>query len=184
MRTILAVLLLAAAVIQPTHHTASRGHHAASPRRYAVILVLDGARPQYFQPALMPHYRWLLGRGVEYTQAFVGQEIANTPPSHATIGTGVFPRVHGVQGFEWKDPRTGAAIRPTDLQPVQSGALEAILTAHHVPSIAAQVKSADRHDTVLAVGGHKCYAPDAMGTASADYILCAEIYHDRWVAQA
>jgi hypothetical protein len=36
----------------------------------------------------------------------------------------------------------------------------------------------------VAVSGHKCYAADAMGTAAANDILCAEIYHDRWVAQA
>ncbi len=155
-----------------------------SPRLYAVVIVLDGARPQYLNPTSMPNLRWLLARGVNFTQAFAGQEIANTPPSHATIGSGVFPSRHGVQGFEWKDPRTGAAIRPTDRTPVQNGALEAVLTAHHAPSLAAQVKATDPHDTVLSVSGHKCYASDAMGTASADVILCAEIYHDRWVAQA
>jgi predicted AlkP superfamily pyrophosphatase or phosphodiesterase len=121
---------------------------------------------------------------VKYTQAFAGQEIANTPPSHATIGSGVFPSRHGVEGIEWKDPTTGALTRPTDRTPVQHDALEAVLTAHHAPSIAAQVKATNPHDTVLSVSGHKCYASDAMGTASADVILCAEIYHDRWVAQA
>ena len=154
----------------------------ASARRFAVIIVLDGARPQYLTPSTMPNYRWLLAHGTEYTQAFAGQEIANTPPSHATIGSGVFPSRHGVEGFEWKDPATGAFTRPTDRTPVQNGALEAVLTSHHAPSIAAQVKATNPRDTVLSVSGHKCYASDAMGTASADVILCAEIYHDRWVA--
>lgn len=36
----------------------------------------------------------------------------------------------------------------------------------------------------MAVSGHKCYAADAMGTAAADDILCALVYHNRWVAQA
>jgi hypothetical protein len=36
----------------------------------------------------------------------------------------------------------------------------------------------------VSVSAHKCYAADAMGTASTDYILCALIYHNRWGAQA
>lgn len=152
--------------------------------RYAVIIVLDGARPDYFQLAPMPHLRWLMQRGTEYTRAFVGQEIANTPPSHATIGTGVFPRRHGVEGFVWTDPRTGQMTRPGDTPAVLTGALEAVMARHHVPSIAQALKERDPRGHVVAVSGHKCYAADAMGTAAADYILCALIYHDRWVAQA
>lgn len=176
--------LLALTALLPLLPSASHAKPAVSDRRYAVILVLDGARPQYLQPSTMPNLRWLLAHGVAYTRAFAGQEIGNTPLSHATIGTGVFPSRHGVQGFEWKDPRTGAVTRPTDRTPVQSGALEAVLTAHNAPSIAAQVKATTARDTILSVSGHKCYASDAMGTASADVILCAEIYHDRWVAPA
>src|SRR5436305_7194966 len=69
--------------------------------RYAVIIVLDGARPDDFNLVPMPHLRALMRRGTTYTQAFVGQELANTPPSHATIGTGTLPKHHGVQGFLW-----------------------------------------------------------------------------------
>lgn len=152
--------------------------------RYAVILVLDGARPDYFTLARMPHLRWLESRGVRYSEAFVGQEIANTPPSHATIGTGVFPSHHGVQGFVWTDPRTHLMTRPADIPAVLNGALEQVMTSNHVPSLAASLKAADPSAKVLAVSGHKCYAADAMGTARADYILCSLIYHDRWVAQA
>lgn len=183
MRRSIRALTLACSCLIPLLTGRSQAQPAPA-RRYAVVIVLDGARPQYLKPSSMPNLRWLLARGVDYTQAFAGQEIANTPPSHATIGSGVFPSRHGIQGFEWKDPRTGGMIRPTDRTPVQNGALEAVLTEHHTPSLAAQVKATDRRDTVLSVSGHKCYASDAMGGASADVILCAEIYHDRWVAQA
>ncbi|MGI8826020.1 MAG: alkaline phosphatase family protein [Chloroflexota bacterium] len=152
--------------------------------RYAVVLVLDGARPDYLDLTAMPNLRWLVHNGVVYDRAFVGQEIANTPPSHATIGTGVFPRRHGIEGFWWQNPVTHAVTRPTDNQAVQNGALDAIMAEHHVPSIAAAIKSVDRSARIVAVSGHKCYAAEAMGTADADYILCALIYHGRWVAQA
>jgi Type I phosphodiesterase / nucleotide pyrophosphatase len=161
---------------------------AAGPSRpgptYLVILVLDGGRPDYFNLAPMPNLRWLQRQGITYSNAFVGQQIANTPPSHATIGTGLFPRRHGVMGFVWTDPRTHLAIRPADTPEVQAGQLESVMAANHVPSIASAVKQQDPHARIVAVSGHKCYAADAMGTAAADYILCALIYHDRWVAQA
>jgi hypothetical protein len=180
----MAALALAAAVLLPAGPTseASRIHAAAA--KYAVVIVLDGARPGYFNLRPMPHLRQLMRLGVTYKQAFVGQMLANTPPSHATIGTGVFPRNHGIMGFWWEDSRTSTLTRPTDTSAVESGALEAVMRRYHVPSIAASVKEAYPGARVVSTSGHKCYAADAMGTASADDILCALIYHDRWVAQA
>lgn len=151
---------------------------------YAVVIVLDGALPAYFNSGALPNIAWLMRHGVTYRRAFVGQELANTPPSHATIGTGVFPRGHGIEGFWWKDPRTHMITRPTDNRAVQNGSLATIMLQHGSPSLAGAVKKQDPHAMVVAVSGHKCYAAEAMGTASADYILCAMIYHGRWVAQA
>ncbi len=163
---------------------ASGPRSSASPQRYAVIIVLDGSRPGYFNLTAMPNLRSLMKRGVAYNQAFVGQELANTPPSHATIGTGMFPKHHGVEGFLWEDPRTHLVDNPSETGAVINGALEAIIRDHHVPSLAGQIHAAYPHARVASVAGHKCYASDAMGTPGADYILCALIYHKRWVAQA
>jgi Type I phosphodiesterase / nucleotide pyrophosphatase len=179
--------LLAAILLATTTFLGGRSHAAGRPglhARYVVIVVLDGARPDYFNLTNMPNMAKLAHQGVTYTSAFVGQEMANTPPSHATIGTGVFPSRHGVEGFIWADPRSGLAIRPADLAQVRAGDLENIISAHHVPSISAAIKNSDRTARIVSVSGHKCYAADAMGTAAADYILCAQIYHGRWVAQA
>jgi predicted AlkP superfamily pyrophosphatase or phosphodiesterase len=148
------------------------------------LIVLDGSRPDYFNLASMPNLKSLERRGTRYTKAFVGQEIANTPPSHATIGTGLFPKHHGIEGFWWKDPNTGQMTRPTDITQVQHGDLERILRQHHVSSIASSLKQQNPAARIVAISGHKCYAADAMGTSAADYILCANIYHGRWVAQA
>ncbi|GAC1464245.1 MAG: hypothetical protein PVSMB7_07000 [Chloroflexota bacterium] len=154
------------------------------PPIYTVLIVLDGALPSYFDRRALPHIAWLMDHGTTYTRAFAGQELANTPPSHATIGTGVFPRNHGVEGFWWQDPVTHTLTRPTDNRAVLAGTLAAIIDQHHAPSLARAIKHADVHATVASVTGHKCYAAEAMGTSSADYILCALIYHGRWVAQA
>ncbi len=185
MRRLLAVasgLALLVSAVAPVSHS-SRAL-ARGDGRYAVIIVLDGQTPAGLVPSRMPNLRFLLKRGITYRQAFVGQLIAITPTSHATIGTGVFPRRHGVFGFWWKDARTNTVTRPTDTDKVDAGALEAVMSDRHVPSIAASVKAAYPGARIASVSGHKCYASDAMGTAAADYILCAMIYHDRWVAQA
>ena len=183
-RSILLTVAIAIAAVAASKPQSSSRALAVRAPTYAVVIVLDGARPDYFHLIAMPNLRWLQDQGVTYSQAFVGQLMANTPPSHATIGTGVFPRRHGVEGFWWTDPRTGALIRPTDLAEVQGGMLEQVMSDHHVPSISARLKESDRNARIVSASGHKCYAADAMGTASADYILCAVIYHGRWVAQA
>ncbi len=155
-----------------------------APERYAVIIVLDGARADDFNLVAMPNLQALLRRGVRYSNAFVGQELANTPPSHATIGTGMLPKHHGVEGFLWEDPQTHLMTDPTEISNVLSGALESVITGHHVPSLAGQLHRTYPKARVVSVAAHKCYASDAMGTATTDYILCALIYHNRWVAQA
>lgn len=180
-----ALLALIASILGgPSLSARSSEARQPAPAGYAVILVLDGAPPGMLDPATMPHLRWLLQRGVSYSRAFVGQLIANTPPSHATIGTGVFPRSHGIMGFWWEDARTRTLTRPTDTNEVEAGALEDVLKSYRAPSLAGAVKATYPNTTTASVSGHKCYAADAMGTPRADYILCSLIYHDRWVAQA
>jgi arylsulfatase A-like enzyme len=152
--------------------------------RYAVIIVLDGARPGYFNLVPMPNLQALAARGVSYSNAFVGQELADTPPAHATIGTGDFPKHDGIPGFRWQDPVTHQMLNPTTREAIESNGLDAIMQYHHVAGIAERVKQADPAARIESVAGHKCYASDAMGTPAADYILCALIYHDRWVAAA
>jgi arylsulfatase A-like enzyme len=177
------VVLLCSLLLSGSIQARAQPSRVSAPR-YAVIMVLDGARPDYFNLASMPNLRWLMQHGTTYNQAFVGQMIADTPPSHATIGSGLFPKHNGILGFWWKDPSVNRMTRPTDPGPVEAGALEWVLTAHGASTIAGQIHATYPHAQVVSVAGHKCYAADAMGGPSANDILCALIYHDRWVAQA
>lgn len=43
-----------------------------------------------------PRLRELAGRSAWFTDAALDASPSNTPPSHATIGTGAFPRTHGI----------------------------------------------------------------------------------------
>jgi arylsulfatase A-like enzyme len=175
---ILATILSARAAPSQTRHP------AAHLKRYAVVIVLDATRPDDLTLVPMPHLQALIKTGTTYDQAFVGQELANTPPSHATIGTGMLPKHHGIEDFVWENPQTHQVEYPTAAGAVESGQLEQVLSQHRVPSVATQLKAADPSARVESAAAHKCYASDAMGGPSADYILCSLIYHNRWVAAA
>ena len=175
---------LVSLLVAPSPGLASNPPPHRDLKRYAVIIVLDGSRPDYFKLAAMPHLRALMRRGTTYNQAFVGQELANTPPGHATIGTGLLPKHDGVMGFLWEDPRSHTEFNPTEIWNVQAGQLEDVMRDRNIPSLARQVHRVDRKANVTSVAAHKCYASDAMGTPWANDILCALIYHNRWVAQA
>ncbi len=47
-------------------------------------------------PKNWPNLRRLMQRGVAYTRATVGSSPSSTAPVHATMGTGAFPRRHGI----------------------------------------------------------------------------------------
>lgn len=83
---------------------------------YAVIIIIDGCRPEYLKLASLPNIEELERRGITYHQAWVGQMPNNTPPVHATLGTGVFPARHHVVGFNWKDPETGKSFYPRSVK--------------------------------------------------------------------
>jgi len=129
----LAVSLYALALcLSGWNSTTGMDVRAGSPKHYVVVMVLDGARPDYLQSRNLVWVNWLRHHGTEYTNAFAGQVSANTPPSHATIGTGTFPRRNGVQGFVWRDPASGHAIRPGDQPQIDVGQLDHVLQIHRV----------------------------------------------------
>jgi len=68
------------------------------PPRLIVTLVWDGAGRNVLEtwPEDWPTLRGLIPRGAWYDAATIGSSPSNTPPTHATIGTGAFPRRHGV----------------------------------------------------------------------------------------
>jgi predicted AlkP superfamily pyrophosphatase or phosphodiesterase len=71
----------------------------ASPSpRLVVTIVWDGAGDNALEAhkRAWPFLRSLEEKGTSFARATVGSTPSNTPPIHATIGTGAFPRVHGV----------------------------------------------------------------------------------------
>jgi arylsulfatase A-like enzyme len=96
---------------------------------------------------------------------------SETPTGHATIVTGVYPRKHGVIGFGWRIPATGAfSFMPTDLRQIDAGALTNTMELSGVPTLSDLIHARDPHDLTVSLSGEKYYAAAAMG-AGADYVF-------------
>lgn len=145
---------------------------AATPAaRYLVLIVMDGFRPDYMTLAPMHHLQALMKRGRVYDSAWTGQIEAETPPGHATIATGVYPRKHGVIGFGWRDVRTGNFIFiPTNLGQIEAGALSQTMGQSGVPTISDLIHARTQHDLVMSMSGEKLWASAPLGVG-ADYVL-------------
>ena len=80
-----------------THALLPDGERAGPPK-LLVTLVWDGAGRNVLDqwPDDWPFLASLIERGVWFDAAEIGSSPSNTPPMHATIGTGAFPRRHGV----------------------------------------------------------------------------------------
>jgi len=101
----------------------------------------------------------------------VGDLESTTPASHATIGTGVYPRKHNVIGFGWRDPATGRfTYAPTNTNQIHAGYLEKTMTADGVPTLSDEVHLHNPLDRVVSISGEKYYAAATIG-AGADYQL-------------
>jgi hypothetical protein len=140
----------------------------ASKARYLVLLVLDGARPDYFRLAPLPHIQALIAGGTDYTQAYAGILESETPTGHATISTGSTPKRSGILGFSWEQGQKNFSLfNPTV---VRSGVMEQIMQAAHAPTIAGLYKARFPTAQVAAISGYKYYAVDPLGGPQADFI--------------
>lgn len=72
----------------------------ARPPRVIVTFVIDGGGWNVLRrwPDAWPNLKRLMREGATYRNAIAGSFPAVTASSHATIGTGAFPRTHGITG--------------------------------------------------------------------------------------
>jgi hypothetical protein len=89
-----------------------------NPPRLVVVLVWDGAGRNVLErwPDAWPTLARLEEAGTSYVNATVGSSPSITPSIHATIGTGTWPKRHGVAGIQYrKGP--GVAVSFTGREP-------------------------------------------------------------------
>ncbi|GAC1320242.1 MAG: hypothetical protein NVS2B16_08390 [Chloroflexota bacterium] len=140
---------------------------------YLVVLVLDGARPDYFHLTRLPHMDALRQQGIEYDRAWAGILESETPSGHATLTTGSTPARDGLLGFNWITS-VNDAVRLFDPKIVRAGGIEKVMQQAGAPTIAGLFKKRYPRAKVVAVSGHKYYAADPLGGPNADYILYYE----------
>jgi Type I phosphodiesterase / nucleotide pyrophosphatase len=80
---------------------------AAEAPEVVVTFVIDGGGWNVLQeyPDAWPTLRRLMGEGANFRNALHGSFPAVTASAHATIGTGAFPRTHGITGHNLRDGR-------------------------------------------------------------------------------
>jgi hypothetical protein len=135
--------------------------------KYLVLMVLDGARPDYFGLTPLPHVDALRAAGTQYTNAIDGILEAETPSGHATIATGSRPSRNGILGFDWANDND----RYSFFDPSQMGALVQLMQESHTPTIAGLYKKQYPRARVVALSGHKYYAAAPLGGPNADAIM-------------
>lgn len=88
-----------------------------APPRLVITLVWDAAGRDVLEtwPDAWPYLRSLARRGAWFEHATAGASPANTPPSHATIGTGALPATNGVMDEYVRIART--MLKPYDMGP-------------------------------------------------------------------
>jgi hypothetical protein len=79
----------------------------AAPPEIVVTFVIDGGGWNVLQefPDAWPNLRRLMREGANFRNAIHGSFPAVTASAHATIGTGAFPRTHGITGHNLRDGR-------------------------------------------------------------------------------
>lgn len=174
MKTILAVyVLLASAVTAATVHVLHTGaikHNLArqmTTPKYLVLLVLDGARPDYFGLTPLPHIDALRQSGTQFTQGMAGLLEAETPSGHAAIATGSRPDHNGILGFDWANDNDRYSL----FSPDRMGNLVQLMQDAHAPTIAGLYKQRYPSAKVVALSGHKYYAAAPLGGPQADAIM-------------
>jgi arylsulfatase A-like enzyme len=79
----------------------------AEPLRLIVTIVWDGGGWNVLEqwPGAWPNLRRMMRAGISYTRASVGSSPSVTPATHTTLGTGYFPRRHGITGIPVRDEK-------------------------------------------------------------------------------
>jgi len=164
-------------------HAAAAPPTAAARPRLVVICSVDQLARWVFDAAL-PHFaadggfRRLLDGGVAFPNCAYRHACTETGPGHATIGTGVDARVHGIAKNEWWDTQQRATVYCAS-DPAAAALPPFPLGKGHgpgrllVPTLGDLLKQHDAASKVVSIS-HKDRSAILMAGARADAVLWFE----------
>ena len=159
---------------------------APASARYLAVVVIDAARADYLGYGHLPNITALAAQGASFRNAWVGQMESITPASHATIGTGVFPRNDGgILGFWYENAQSHANYTCAPLDGSDPARVERIIKAAGVPTLSGLIKQQNPDARIFTTSGQKFYAADAVGGPQADYISYFTVaQNNAWVPRS
>src|SRR5262245_20606418 len=156
---------------------------AAGRPRLVVVCSIDQLARWVFDAGLLHFakdggFRRLLDQGVAFPNCAYRHACTETGPGHATIGTGVDARVHGIVKNEWWDTATRAAVYCVS-DPAAAALPQFPLGKGRgpgrllVPTLGDLLKEHDARSKVVSIS-HKDRSAILMGGARADAVLWFE----------
>jgi len=140
----------------------------AEPPRLVAVIVVDQMRADYVADAGQKYqggFARLVREGAVFTQARHGHVPTQTPPGHAALSTGRFPREHGIVGQSWWDHERNV-WRPTLLDSEGRTSPESIM----VDTLGDALKKKSPGSEVVSISG-KDRGAVLMGGKRADLVL-------------
>jgi predicted AlkP superfamily pyrophosphatase or phosphodiesterase len=178
--------LVAGALPVPALAASSQTRHTAAPAqaKYVALIVLDGGRPDYITNHLsqLPNVKRIMAHGRTYDRAWVGDLMSITPPGHAVIGTGSFPKDDGgIVNWDWGIHSTGK-ISPTfqALANYQNGYAFQVIKNSGSPTLAGVIHSKYPTGLVVAGSGAHFHAAGPMGGPDANWIFSYDRIKGNW----
>lgn len=92
---------------------------ASAPPKLVIVVVWDGVGRNVLDrwPDAWPTLADLEREGASFRRATVGSSPSITPATHSSLGTGTFPRTHGVTGIQYRAPGNAVGESFKELDP-------------------------------------------------------------------
>jgi hypothetical protein len=128
-----------------------------SPPKVVVTFVIDGGGWNVLHrwPEAWPNMRRLMRESIVYRNAVMGSSPAVTACAHATIGTGAFPRTHGITGHNIRD---GSSVRKAYGEPGRADPSDIL-----VPTLADRWVAANGDDVWVGEVGYQIWHLGMLG---------------------
>lgn len=158
-----------------------------APPPLVVTIVIDGGGTNVFEywSESWPNLKRLMAEGTSYVNATVGSSPSITPASHTTIGTGVYPRRHGVTAISIR--KYGEIVGAFTRGPRDEDALVNPRISLSHPTLAELYDQAKGNEPIVALLGFGSWVTGMVGRGSifgdGDRDIVGYFELDQWITK-